>query len=167
MFNKRIPSPLVPYNLYWLLLSLIILLLDQLTKYLASHFLTLYQPLPLVPFFNLTLAYNTGAAFSLFAHMKHSVLFLTLFAIAMSLFILVWLLRLTKNNTNAWLSIALALILGGALGNLLDRVLYGYVIDFIDVYWRIWHWPAFNIADSAICIGVAMVCLDCIKKQQK
>jgi len=150
-------------QLLWLLLSFFILIIDQLTKHLALRTLILYKPLPLTAFFNLTLAHNTGAAFSFLDHAgKSGVLFLTLFALVMSIFILIWLLRLPKNSS--WLSIALSLILGGALGNLLDRVRYGYVIDFMDVYIHQWHWPAFNIADSAICAGVFILCLICTKK---
>lgn len=99
----------------WLLLSLFVLLLDQLTKYFAAHFLTLYQPVPITSFFNLILAHNTGAAFSLFDNREYSVLFLSLFAIVISLFILIWLLRLPNNNAYTRLSFALALILGGGI----------------------------------------------------
>ena len=142
----------------WLLLSFFILILDQLIKYSASHSLVLYQPRPLMPYLSLTLAHNTGAAFSVLAHTGHGgVWFLIAFAATMSLFLGAWLLHLSKQQY--WLSAAIALVLGGALGNLLDRILYGYVVDFIDVYYGSWHWPAFNFADSAISIGIIMLIL--------
>ena len=146
-----------------LLLSLIVVSFDQSAKYFALRFLTLYQPFPLTSFFNLTLAHNTGAAFILFSDTQHGVLFLSAFAIAMSIFILIWLLRLPQSNTG--LRLALSLILGGALGNLGDRIHYGYVIDFIDLYIDQWHWPAFNIADAAICVGISILAFTCIKKE--
>lgn len=147
----------IAHRMQGLGLSLIVLCLDQLTKGLATHFLTLYEPLPLTSFFNLTLAYNTGAAFSLFAHAKHSVLLLSLLATAVSVGVFVWLLCLPQNKANRKLRIALALLLGGALGNLMDRVLYGYVVDFMDLYWHVWHWPAFNVADMCLCLAVGML----------
>jgi len=154
------------HKILWLLLSLFILLLDQFTKYLAIHQLILHQPHPITHFFNLTLAHNKGAAFSFLDHAgKNGVLFLTIFAITMSIVLLIWLLRLPRKDS--WLSMALALTLGGALGNLIDRLHYGYVVDFIDIYKGQWHWPAFNIADSAICVGIIMLCLICTKKEQK
>jgi signal peptidase II len=113
----------------------------------------------LLPGFNLTYVHNTGAAFSFLSQAGgwQRWLFAGL-AVVMSSIITVWLLRLQKHET--FMAAALSLILGGAIGNLIDRVAYGYVIDFLDVYYQDWHWPAFNIADSAICIGVGLMLLE-------
>ncbi len=146
-------------------LSLLVLVLDQFTKYLALEYLTLYEEKPITLFFNLSLAHNKGAAFSFLSQAgQYGVWFLIGFSLVMSLFIFVWLLRVAKNK--GALGVSLALILGGALGNLLDRIRYGYVIDFIDIYIKNWHWPAFNIADSAICIGMVLLLLREVNAKQ-
>lgn len=143
-------------NLYWLLLSMIVIILDQLTKYLAVNHLTLHQPVPLMPFFNLTLAHNTGAAFNFLGSAGGwQRWFFIGFAMLVSISCSIWLYRLpAKHCLNA---AAISLIIGGALGNIWDRLNYGYVIDFIDFYVNDWHWPIFNVADSAICIGVGLL----------
>ena len=145
--------------LKWLWLSALTLLLDQASKLLIDHEMQLFDSIAILPSFNLTYLHNTGAAFS-FLHDAggwQRWLFTGL-AIIMSGVIFVWLKRLRNHET--FMAIALSLILGGAIGNLIDRIAYGYVIDFLDVYYQDWHWPAFNIADSAICIGVAFMILD-------
>lgn len=143
-------------NLYWLLLSIIVIILDQLTKCWAVKELTLYQPLPLVPYFNLTLAHNTGAAFSLLGTAGGwQRWFFTAIAVLASAVCTVWLYRLPVNNR--WSAAAISMLLGGALGNLWDRLMLGYVIDFIDLYVNDWHWPVFNVADIAICLGVGIL----------
>jgi signal peptidase II len=147
-----------------LALTVFIIILDQLTKNYAVQELILHQPVPLFSGFNFTLMYNTGAAFS-FLNQVGSWFFITL-ASAVSIFIVAWMTGLPSNKR--WLFFALAFVLGGALGNLWDRVALGYVIDFIDVSlaflpWRIFNpWPAFNIADSAIFIGAVMLIIDAI-----
>ncbi len=147
-----------------LALTVFIIILDQLTKNYAVQELILHQPVPLFSGFNFTLMHNTGAAFS-FLNQVGSWFFITL-ASAVSIFIVVWMTSLPSNKR--WLFFALAFVLGGALGNLWDRVALGYVIDFIDVSlgfmpWRIFNpWPAFNIADSAIFIGAVMLIIDAI-----
>lgn len=148
--------------LKWLWLSLLVLILDQASKLLVDASLQLYESIPLLPYFNLTYARNTGAAFSFLSDAGgwQRWLFAGL-AVVMSGFITWWLLRLQRHET--LMAMALSLVLGGAIGNLIDRVAYGYVIDFLDVYYQNWHWPAFNIADSAICIGVALMLLDSFK----
>ncbi|MCQ8103450.1 signal peptidase II [Methylomonas sp. SURF-2] len=145
--------------LKWLWLSLLVLVLDQSSKLAIDATLQLYESIPLTPYFNLTHARNTGAAFSFLAQAGgwQRWLFAGL-AVVMSGAITVWLLRLQKHET--LMAAALSLVLGGAIGNLIDRVAYGYVIDFLDVYYQNWHWPAFNIADSAICIGVGLMLLE-------
>ena len=147
--------------LLWLWLSLIVILLDQMTKSLASTFLLLGSSVPIFPSFNFTLLHNTGAAFSLLAQAgEWTRWFLTLLALVVSSIIVLWLHRLKVSQR--WLACALALILGGAVGNVIDRLIYGYVIDFIDIYYQIWHWPAFNIADSAISVGAVMLAIDAL-----
>ncbi len=142
--------------LKWLWLSVIALVLDQASKLLVDHTIQLYQSIAIAPFFNLTYVHNTGAAFSFLSDAGgwQRWLFAAL-AVTISAVLIVWLTRLQKHET--LLAIALSLVLGGAVGNLIDRVLYGYVIDFLDVYVGTWHWPAFNIDDSAITIGVGLM----------
>lgn len=146
----------------WIWLSVAVLVLDQATKLLAENLLTLHQPVAIFPGFNLMLAYNTGAAFSFLADAGgwQRWFFLTLGAVV-SVSLLVWMRRLQPGQRS--LAIALALILGGAVGNIIDRALYGQVIDFIQLYYRQWYWPAFNIADSAISIGAALLIVDSLR----
>jgi signal peptidase II len=146
--------------LKWLWLSLLVLILDQASKLAIDTSMQLYESIPLIPgFFDLTYARNTGAAFSLLAQAGgwQRWLFAGL-AVVMSTVIAVWLFKLQKHET--LMAMALSLILGGAIGNLIDRVAYGYVIDFLHFYYHNWHYPAFNIADSAICIGVGLMLLE-------
>ncbi|WKJ90421.1 signal peptidase II [Methylomonas montana] len=145
--------------LKWLWISAVTLVLDQASKLAVDGSMQLFESIPLIPYFNLTYVHNTGAAFSFLAQAGgwQRWLFAGL-AVVMSGIIAVWLHRLQKHET--LMAVALALVLGGAIGNLIDRVAYGYVIDFLDVYYQDWHWPAFNIADSAICIGVGLMLLE-------
>ncbi len=140
----------------WLALAGVIIGLDQFTKWLAEQYLVYGEPVPVLPLFNLTLAYNTGAAFSLLAEAGgwQRWLFAGL-ALVVSVIIIAWLRRLGPKERLTGL--ALTLILSGALGNLIDRLYLGYVIDFIDVYYGSYHWPAFNIADSAITVGATLL----------
>lgn len=159
MLDKLLETEEEKGALWWLWLSLIIILLDQVTKFLANTFLSFGVPVPIFPSFNFTLLHNTGAAFSLLAHAGGwQRWFLTLLAIIVSGIITFWLSQL--KTSQYWLACALALILGGAIGNVVDRILYGYVIDFIDIYYQSWHWPAFNVADSAISVGAVMLAID-------
>jgi len=140
----------------WLLLAALVVALDLWTKHLAVTALELYRPVPITGWLNLTLAHNTGAAFSLFAgHGGWQRWFFIAFAAGISVFLLIWLSRLPLGAR--LLPVALMLILGGAIGNLVDRIRLGYVVDFIDLHYGGWHWPAFNIADSAIVIGVTLM----------
>ena len=142
--------------LKWLGLSLLALVLDQVTKLLVDSTMQLYQSIPLLPFFKLTYVHITGAAFSFLSESGGwQRWFFAGLALVISVVIAVWLSRLEKHET--LLAVALSLILGGAVGNLIDRLAYGYVIDFLDVYYGTWHWPAFNIADSAITLGVVLM----------
>jgi signal peptidase II len=121
--------------------------------------------LRVTPFFNLTLAYNTGAAFSfLDSAPGWQIWFFGVIALVVSATLLIWLKRLPRQQW--WLSIALACIIGGALGNLWDRVSYGHVIDFIQLHAYSFYWPVFNIADSAICLGAMMLVLEALFKRK-
>lgn len=142
--------------LKWLWLSFVVLVLDQITKLAIAASMQLYQSIQVLPFFNLTYVHNTGAAFSFLSEAGGwQRWFFAVLAFVISVVITVWLARLKRHET--LLAVSLALVLGGAVGNLIDRLAYGYVIDFLDVYYQDWHWPAFNIADSAITIGVALM----------
>lgn len=145
--------------LLWYGLSMVIIGLDQWTKWLASAKLDYGQPLELLPFFNFTLWHNTGAAFSFLSDAGgwQRGFFATVSALV-SVVLVVWMYRLPKDQK--LLMLALALILGGAIGNLYDRVALGYVVDFIVVHYANYHFPAFNIADSAISVGAGMMLLD-------
>jgi signal peptidase II len=138
-----------------LAIATIILLLDQLSKWSALSNLQLGIPEPVLPFMNWLLLLNPGAAFSFLAQGSGwQRWFFTIVGLVACVYI-VWLLR--KSQSDKLLCVALSLILGGALGNVLDRIMYGAVVDFIDLHYANWHWPAFNIADSAICIGAALI----------
>lgn len=146
-------------KLIWLWLSVVVVGLDQLTKYLASANLEYGRPVELLPVFDLTLLHNTGAAFSFLAGAGGWQRWLfALLAAVVSIVLVVWLKRLKAHET--WLAIALALVLGGALGNLYDRVVLGYVVDFISVHYQRYYFPAFNLADSAITVGAIMLIID-------
>lgn len=143
----------------WLMLSLFVLIADQATKQLVEANFLVFEQLPVLPFLNLTLVYNEGAAFSFLSDQGgwQRWLFSGL-AAAVSVVLTVWLFQLRSGQK--WTAAALSLLIGGALGNLVDRLVFGHVIDFIDVFYGRWHWPAFNVADSAIFIGVAMILLE-------
>lgn len=142
--------------LKWLWLTLLAIVLDQASKLAVDSSMQLYESIPLIPYFNLTYVHNTGAAFSFLSEAGGwQRWFFAALALGISVVLTVWLARLQKHET--LLAVALALILGGAVGNLIDRLAYGYVIDFLDAYYNSWHWPAFNIADSAITLGVALM----------
>jgi len=138
-----------------------VFIFDQLTKYLATDYLMRHGEVNLGPFLNLVLVHNTGAAFGFLSSASgwQNGLFMFV-ALGACAFILWMLARL--NRQDLMLAVALMLILGGALGNLLDRVIFGYVIDFVDVHYRHWHWPAFNVADSAITLGAILLILDTV-----
>ena len=152
--------------LIWLWLSALVIIIDQITKRIVDTTMQLYQSIELIPYFQLTYMRNQGAAFSFLSGAGgwQRWFFIGLAVIA-SVFICFWLKKL--NRSQRWEAIAWSLVLGGALGNLIDRILYGYVIDFLDVYIGDWHWPAFNVADSAITLGVAMLLLDSFKPQPR
>jgi len=143
-----------------------VVVLDQITKSVAVSQLVLYQPAAIFPGFNFTLMHNVGAAFSFLSDASGWQRWLfTGIALVVSGAIVVWMKRLTKDQYLT--AIALGLILGGAIGNLWDRVTLGYVIDFIDVYYNQHHWPAFNIADSAISVGACVLIIGSIRASRQ
>ena len=147
----------------WLGLAGVIIVLDQISKlWISSHFIY-GESLRVMEHFNLVLAHNTGAAFSFLndAGGWQRWMFSIIAIVAA-----VWIVRLLRQHAKETLfCLALALVLGGALGNLIDRVAYGYVVDFLDFYWGSYHFPAFNVADSAITVGAALLLLDSFKKK--
>lgn len=150
-----------------ILVALIILAVDQITKYLAIQFLEFHLPISVIPnFFNLTLVHNKGAAFGLLSGIENDLLRLSLLwtATALALAFVGYIYK-TEARGDKRLEFALGLIIAGALGNIIDRVIYGYVVDFFDFYWGSYHWPAFNVADSSICIGVIILVLFGKKKK--
>lgn len=150
-------------SLPWLWLSALVIVLDQFSKWLAETHLVPHQPLGLLPSLNLTLMYNTGAAFSFLSDAGGWQRWLfTGLAVIVSVGLVIWLARLPVRQYTV--AAALALILGGALGNVIDRVRLGHVIDFIQVYYSDWYFPAFNAADSAITLGVMLLLLDAMLK---
>ena len=143
----------------WYLLALLLILVDQYTKALATESLVYARPVEVFSWFNLTLQHNTGAAFSFLSDAGGwQRWFFTAVAVIISVALAVWLFMASQAH---WLlNLSLALILGGAIGNVWDRVALGYVVDFISVHYRGWYFPAFNIADSAITVGAACMLLD-------
>lgn len=148
-----------PRYLLWLALAALLVMLDLWTKHLATQTLELYRPRVVTDWLNLTLAHNDGAAFSFLAGAGGwQRWFFTVVAILVSAVLLVWLKTLP--NRARLLPVSLALVLGGALGNMIDRIRLGYVVDFIDVHYQGWHWPAFNVADSVIVLGVVLLLIE-------
>ena len=149
----------------WLAIATVVLLLDQLSKISISRMFTYGQARELTDWFNLVLMYNKGAAFSFLASESGwQRYFFSGLGIAAAFFIIYLLRKHAGQRMFCW---ALALILGGALGNVIDRLLYGHVIDFLDIHIGGWHWPAFNVADSAICIGAALFVVDELRRVNK
>lgn len=154
-------------RLAWLGLSVLVFVLDQASKLYFDSALTLYQQIVLIPdYFSWTLAYNSGAAFSFLADAGGwQRWFFAAIAVVVSVVLVVWLKRLKAHET--LLAVALALVLGGAIGNVFDRMVYGHVIDFILVHWQNrWYFPAFNLADCAITLGAILLALDMFKTQK-
>jgi len=149
---------MIPY----LGISAIVILLDQLSKITMTKLFAYGESMPVTSFFNLVLAYNPGAAFSFLANesgwQRH---LFTGIGICAALYIMFLIRNNSSQRLFCW---ALALILGGALGNVIDRVMYGHVIDFLDFYYRHSHFAAFNLADSAICLGAALFILDELRR---
>jgi signal peptidase II len=157
---------------HWLWLALAILVLDQATKWLVLGLLEPFEVIELIPNLNLTLMFNTGAAFSFLAEAGGWQRWLfALVAVGITVALTVWLLRLKSGE--GWLALGLALLIGGAVGNLIDRVLLGHVVDFIQVYLPFIPlalfnpWPSFNIADSAISVGVVVMLVTTLRETER
>lgn len=144
-------------RLLWL--SLVVVVLDQWSKYWIVDNFREYEVLTVWPVFNLTLVYNTGAAFSFLSDAGgwQRWFFVTV-AVLVSLVMVIWLARLQPRER--WTALGLALVVGGAVGNLIDRVVLGKVVDFLQWHWQDWYWPSFNLADSAITLGVILLLID-------
>ncbi|HET7569261.1 MAG TPA: signal peptidase II [Gammaproteobacteria bacterium] len=144
----------------WLWISAAVIVFDQITKLLISHHMGLFDSIGLTPFLRLTLLHNSGAAFSFLSQASgwQRWFFIGL-GLVVSIVILLWLRKLPRKRRRL-LGIGLALVLGGALGNVIDRVAYGYVIDFIDFFYHGWNFPPFNVADSSITVGAILVIID-------
>ena len=150
----------------WLWVTLLVIILDQLTKLGAEALLTFRQPMAVMPMFNFTLVYNQGAAFSFLSNAGGwQRWFFIILSSVVSIVLIIWLSRIKASEKLE--TLAIAMILGGALGNLIDRVFYGHVIDFIDWYYKEHHWPAFNIADSAITVGAILLIYNSFKHHDK
>lgn len=140
----------------WLWLSLAIVIVDQLTKYFADTHLDYGRSVAVLPFLNWTLVYNEGAAFSFLSSAGGWQRWMfTALALIVSALLVHWLRQTPRTQT--WVALPYALILAGAVGNVIDRLRFGHVIDFVDVHWGGWHFPAFNVADSAISIGAVLL----------
>ena len=152
-------NTLLNTGLRFLWISLLVFIFDQWTKTAIVDSMQLYESIQIGPIFNLTYVHNYGAAFS-FLHDAGGWQrwFFTAIAVGVSVLLLFWLKQAPKEQLR--LPIAFSFILGGALGNVYDRLVHGYVIDFLDFYYQQWHWPAFNIADSAIFIGAGLLIID-------
>ncbi len=155
-------------QLAWLWLSVLVIVLDQASKHWFEHNLSLYEQIVVIPdLFSWTLAYNKGAAFSFLADQDGwQRWFFALVALVASVVLFIWMKRLKSHER--LLAAGLALVLGGALGNLYDRVVLGHVVDFILVHWQNrWFFPAFNLADSAITVGAGILILDMIVNRKE
>lgn len=148
-----------PHRTFGLGLAAVVLVLDQATKWwmLEVVGIALRPPIEVTPFFNLVMVWNRGVSFGLFAHEAEVMPYvLSGVAVAISAALLVWLARAERR----WIAAAIGLVVGGAVGNVIDRLRFGAVADFFDVHVAGWHWPAFNVADAAIVVGVGMILLD-------
>ena len=144
----------------WLTLSLLVILVDQLVKAYVSAHVKLFETVYLLPVFNIALFHNTGAAFSMLAGASGwQRWFFVVLALVISGVIATWLWRGPKEGSD-WVAAGLALVAGGALGNVWDRLSQGYVVDFLQFHWHSWYFPAFNVADSCITVGAALLILD-------
>jgi signal peptidase II len=143
----------------WLALAALIVLLDQATKLIAEQTLRFGERVNLLPVFDLTLVYNRGAAFSFLAQGDGWQRWLLSGIAVAAIVFIVWLMR-TQAQDSRRMMLALTLILAGAVGNLIDRLAYGHVVDFLLFYWHPWYYPAFNIADTAITVGAILLIWD-------
>lgn len=152
--------------LKWTAISFIIVILDQITKAMATANLIMFDPVAIMPMLNFTLMHNEGAAFSFLSDAGGwQRWFFTVIASVVSVALIIWIKKLSPQEKG--MAISLSLILGGAIGNLIDRVRFGYVVDFVDVYYNTAHWPAFNIADAAISVGAVVMIIYSFREENK
>lgn len=152
-------------NWFWLIAAVVAA--DQLSKlYIASH-MYLFEIITVLPVFNIALLHNTGAAFSMLAGAAGwQRWFFIVLALVITAAIVTWLLRMPEQG-DRWVAAGLALVAGGAMGNAMDRLTHGYVIDFLQFHWRGWFFPAFNVADSCITVGAILLLLDGLFRQKR
>ena len=150
---------------YWVFIAISVFVLDRVTKMLVLHYLPFRLPVNILPIFNLFFTFNTGSAFGFLNNASgwQGWLFSGI-AITVSIFLVAWQFKISYRYI--WLKVALAFILGGTMGNLYDRIAYGYVIDFLDFYFKQWHYATFNLADSAICAGAIMLVISSFHKEK-
>lgn len=142
----------------WFLLSILVIMIDQFTKHLILQHISMGETIRLLPFFNFILSFNQGSAFGFLNQASGwQVLFFSAISVVVIIVLLIWLLRLTYPN--AWTACAIGLVIGGAAGNLIDRLRFSVVVDFLDFHLGSWHYATFNFADSAIVAGVLMLLL--------
>ena len=153
-------------GLRWWWLAIVAIVIDQITKWFTVNYLDFgYPGVEITPFFNLVHVYNPGAAFSFLADQGGwQRWFFAGLAAAVTVLLSVWMAKMPK--AARWLPAAYALVIGGAIGNVIDRIMLGHVVDFLDFYVNAWHWPAFNLADSFILIGAVMIIIDSLKKEK-
>jgi len=147
-------------------IALIGLVVDQLAKLYIDRSMQMFQSIPVIDgLFNITYVRNKGAAFSFLSHASWRLPFFIAISAVAAVVIVIAFNRLRSDQRLA--QVSLAMIFSGAVGNLIDRVRRGEVVDFLDVYWRTYHWPAFNVADSLICVGVALLAVDMLREEQR
>lgn len=155
----------------WLWLTALTVVLDQISKAVAEAELLLHRPIAIFPGFNFTLMYNKGAAFSFLSEAGGwQRIFFVFLSTAISVFLFFWLRQISRDDQqkhNQLIQVAIAFILGGAIGNLIDRAITGEVVDFIQVYYTSYYFPAFNIADSAITLGAGLLILDMLRESRQ
>ncbi|MGE5626314.1 MAG: signal peptidase II [Bacillota bacterium] len=157
----------LPGKSAWLALSFLVILADQLVKAYVSAHMQPFEHITLLPVFNIALYHNTGAAFSMLADASGwQRWFFVVLAVAVTVLIAGWLWRMPAAG-NRWVAAGLALVAGGAMGNVWDRLAHGYVVDFLQFHWHSWYFPAFNVADSCITVGAALLILDGLFLERK
>ena len=168
MLSKLLPPTPTSWKnsgLVWLWVSVLVIGLDQLTKQWALASLAPYEPVAIMPMLNIMLAFNPGAAFSFLGDQDGwQRWFFIALAWGVSLALVIWLSK--TELTHRRLVLGLTLVLGGAIGNVIDRMMYHHVVDFLDFYWGVWHYPTFNVADIAISVGAALLIWDAWKSDK-
>jgi signal peptidase II len=159
-------TPIKKSGLVWLWLSLLLLVVDILTKNIVINTMELYESVDVLPIFNFTYLHNYGAAFSFLSEAGGwQRWFLSIIAVSVSVLLTYWLKKLRADEWQ--LCAAYSMVLGGAIGNLLDRLVHGYVVDFLHFYYQNWHFPSFNVADMAIVGGAGLLILDAFRSSDK